>query len=169
MDPITKTCSLGWLTKTYLQQFCTHIGRSLEHLPEAIYDRDEWRVRVRKIHVRLDDYDDRCSVSQKWVHPSYFCRYLSISLHGITLTKWHFDSMKSSLYIYIYMYMLSLNFGSLFHFYFARKYMKHPVVSLVYIYACLSYLPNPSVRAGYDTRSIFKRSSTGLNSQFSFF
>ena len=35
------------------------------------------------------------------------------------------------------------------------------------IYA-LSYLPNPSARAGYDTRSIFKRSLTGLNSEFSF-
>ena len=32
----------------------------------------------------------------------------------------------------------------------------------------LSYLPNPSAQAGYDTRSIFKRSLTGLNSEFSF-
>ena len=32
----------------------------------------------------------------------------------------------------------------------------------------LSYLPNPSARAGYDTRSIFKRSLTGFNSEFSF-
>ena len=31
-----------------------------------------------------------------------------------------------------------------------------------------SYLPNPSARVGYDTRSIFKRSLTGLNSEFSF-
>ena len=30
------------------------------------------------------------------------------------------------------------------------------------------YLPNPFARAGYDTRSIFKRSLTGLNSEFSF-
>ena len=37
------------------------------------------------------------NVSQKWVHPSHFCRYLSISLHGTTLTKWHFDTMNSSL------------------------------------------------------------------------
>ena len=28
---------------------------------------------------------------------------------------------------------------------------------------------NPSARAGYDTRSIFKRSLTGLNSEFSFY
>ena len=27
---------------------------------------------------------------------------------------------------------------------------------------------NPSLRAGYDTRSIFKRSLTGLNSELSF-
>ena len=27
---------------------------------------------------------------------------------------------------------------------------------------------NPSARTGYDTRSIFKRSLTGLNSEFSF-
>ena len=32
----------------------------------------------------------------------------------------------------------------------------------------LSYLPNPSARAGYDTRSIFKRSLTGFNSKYSF-
>ena len=32
----------------------------------------------------------------------------------------------------------------------------------------LPYLPNPSARAGYDTRSNFKRCLTGLNSEFSF-
>ena len=32
----------------------------------------------------------------------------------------------------------------------------------------LSIYPKPSARAGYDTRSIFKRSLTGLNSEFSF-
>ena len=32
----------------------------------------------------------------------------------------------------------------------------------------LSYLPNPSARAEYDTRSVFKRSLTGFNSGFSF-
>ena len=38
----------------------------------------------------------------------------------------------------------------------------------IYIYIYISYLPNPSARAGYDTRSIFKRSLAGLNSEFSF-
>ena len=35
---------------------------------------------------------------------------------------------------------------------------------LVYLYI----FTNPSARVGYDTRSIFKRSLTGLNSEFSF-
>ena len=30
------------------------------------------------------------------------------------------------------------------------------------------HIYHPSARAGYDTRSIFKRSLTGLNSEFSF-
>ena len=43
-----------------------------------------------------------------------------------------------------------------------------------HVYVCvlmcvyLSYLPNPSALAGYDTRSVLKRSLTGLNSEFSF-
>ena len=35
-------------------------------------------------------------------------------------------------------------------------------------YYQLTIFTNPSARAGYDTRSIFKRSLTGLNSDFSF-
>ena len=41
----------------------------------------------------------------------------------------------------------------------------------VYVLNNLQWLilfTNPSARAGYDTRSIFKRSLTGLNSEFSF-
>ena len=36
------------------------------------------------------------------------------------------------------------------------------------INTCMVLFTNPSARAGYDTRSIFKRSLTGLNSEFSF-
>ena len=35
-------------------------------------------------------------------------------------------------------------------------------------YQKITIFTNPSARAGYDTRSIFKRSLTGLNSEFSF-
>ena len=38
----------------------------------------------------------------------------------------------------------------------------------IYLSVYLSILPNPSARAGYDTKSVFKRSLTGLNSEFSF-
>ena len=36
------------------------------------------------------------------------------------------------------------------------------------MYVCV-YLPNPSVRAEYDTRSIFERILAGSNAEFSFF
>ena len=41
----------------------------------------------------------------------------------------------------------------------------------MYLCACIREIifTNPSARAGYDTRSIFKQSLTGLNSEFSFF
>ena len=40
----------------------------------------------------------------------------------------------------------------------------------VYMYyrTIMILFTNPSARAGYDTRSVFKRSLTGLNSEFSF-
>ena len=38
----------------------------------------------------------------------------------------------------------------------------------VYIYIYIYIFTNPSVRAGYDTRSISKRSLIGFNSEFSF-
>ena len=43
-----------------------------------------------------------------------------------------------------------------------------PAEGTTQLFIYLSYLPNPSARAGYDTRSIFMRSLTGLNSEFSF-
>ena len=36
----------------------------------------------------------------------------------------------------------------------------------VFLIVSMILFTNPSTRAGYDTRSIFKRSSTGLNSVF---
>ena len=41
-------------------------------------------------------------------------------------------------------------------------------LSGVFIMTFVILFTNPSARAGYDTRSIFKRSLTGLNSEFSF-
>ena len=42
------------------------------------------------------------------------------------------------------------------------------VQTLFTFYFALILYTNPSAQAGYDTRSIFKRSLTGLNSEFSF-
>ena len=52
---------------------------------------------------------------------------------------------------------------------FATKLSTCKIIALRLKYVGLVVLfTNPSARAGYDTRSIFKRSLTGLNSEFSF-
>ena len=48
------------------------------------------------------------------------------------------------------------------------KQQRKRIYKYIILYFYSSYLPNPSARAGYDTRSIFKRSLTCLNSEFSF-
>ena len=47
-----------------------------------------------------------------------------------------------------------------------REY-RHSLLNSYKLILCILFI-NPSARAGYDTRSIFKRSLTGLNSEFSF-
>ena len=49
------------------------------------------------------------------------------------------------------------------------KYGKQTHTNIyIYIYIYIYIFTNPSARAGYDTRSIFKQGLTGLNSEFSF-
>ena len=50
--------------------------------------------------------------------------------------------------------------------FFLRK-IKILLREFVEVYIIIIFT-NPSARAGYDTRSIFKLSLTGLNSEFSF-
>ena len=51
-----------------------------------------------------------------------------------------------------------------------KKFSYNKLENTNHVLFYLSYLPNPSAWAGYDTRSVFflKRSLTGLNSEFSF-
>ena len=42
---------VGWPARTYLQQLCADMGCSLEDLPGAMDNRDEWWERVREIHA----------------------------------------------------------------------------------------------------------------------
>ena len=36
------------------------------------------------------------TVSEKWEHPSHFCKYFITHFHGTTLKKWHFAAMYCS-------------------------------------------------------------------------
>ena len=46
--PLHGRASIGRPTRTYQRHLCTDTGCSLEDLPEAIDDRDEWRERERE-------------------------------------------------------------------------------------------------------------------------
>ena len=84
-----------------------------------------------------------------------------IALVFILLIRFLLDSFLSSSFLVLMRYsFLIFSFISTCLVASATKMPK-------YLYGS-SYLPNPSARAGYDTRSIFKRSFTGLNSEFSF-
>ena len=48
------------------------------------------------------------------------------------------------------------------------QYIDRVYVIFIFIANMIIYIYKPYARAGYDTRSIFKRSLTGLNSEFSF-
>ena len=77
-------------------------------------------------------------------------------------------SLSLSLYIYIYIYVRARACVCVY-----TEPPRHDQdimlnLFLKVVYLVWYYLPNPSARAGYDTRSIFKRTLTGLNSEFSF-
>ena len=49
LAPSHRWARVGRLARTYLQQFFTDTGCSMEDLPRAMDDRDEWWERVREI------------------------------------------------------------------------------------------------------------------------
>ena len=49
--PSHRQARLGRPARTNLHQLCTGTGCSMEDLPKAIADRDEWRERVREIRA----------------------------------------------------------------------------------------------------------------------
>ena len=95
--------SIGWLTRTYLQQICMDTGCSLEDLLEERNDRDEWQKRVRKI----------CATSMTWWYICvcvYMCVWVCVCAY-----------LMHDIYIYIYaigmykMYHISFNKNDFLH------------------------------------------------------
>ena len=50
--PLQERANVAQPGRTYLQQLCSDMGCSLEDLLDVRDDRDEWRGRVREIHVK---------------------------------------------------------------------------------------------------------------------
>ena len=70
--------SVGGPARTYLQQFYTDAGCSLEDLPEVIDDRDRWQERVR---------ETRASSTTWWWWWSYLWWYLHLPKNRIIFCK----------------------------------------------------------------------------------
>ena len=91
-----------------------------------------------------------------------------VRMSARSYTQTHKQPSYSLIYIYIYIYIYSDTFRKSLN---VSLFVPH--IWLNIMADCLLNLgkvlfTNPSARAGYDTRSIFKRSLTGLNSEFSF-
>ena len=97
-----------------------------------------------------------------FIHPPFILRS-----HG-SREKWTPDIMWSSDYflrIYCYFRNVSADMSSGLLQVFVELRNLHGTSNYVLYHIIFT---NPSARAGYDTRSIFKRSLTGLTSEFSF-
>ena len=113
--PSHERAKAGRTVRNYIQKLCADIGYSIEDLPGAMDDRDEWRERVREI----------CASSVIW---------------------W---------YAYIYIYCFYWAFNSL-------------LFEWIHIHNGEIYLPTPLLGQDMTQGQFFKRSLTGLNSEFSF-
>ena len=49
--PLQGRANAGRPARKYIQQLCVDTGYSLEDLPGAMDDREEWRERVREIYA----------------------------------------------------------------------------------------------------------------------
>ena len=89
----------------------------------------------------------------------HVCAYIQLKVSQENLSTIHdFCKLKNSNFT-----GLSLHFN-----FFVVGIISGIFLNVVFQKTCLILFTNPSARAGYDTRSIFKRSLTGLNSEFSF-
>ena len=141
----------GRPARTYIQQLCEDTGCCPEDLPRAMNDREEWRERARDIRA----------TSAIWWHsaiPDYWLTVYSLGQWsgrpGLSFRSNHTkDSKKLS-------WMLPWLTLSIIRYRSRVKWSNRGNGVVLFT--------NPYARAGYDTRSIFKRSLTGFNSEFSF-
>ena len=135
----------GRPARTYIQQLYEDTGCSPEDLPEAMNDREKWRERVGDMMMMMMNIKTCSSCSEDW-----FSTVFSFTTFGPVIRSQRCCNLIPS-------WMICMAWFGLVWFY---------GTSITVGYLIL--FTNPSARAGYDTRSIFKRSLTGFNWEFSF-
>ena len=80
--PLHGRAKAVWPARTYIQQLCEDTGCNHEDLPEAMNDRDAWRVRVTDIRANgmtkwlYDEYCSHCICPVAWgcrIHWLHLC------------------------------------------------------------------------------------------------
>ena len=72
--------------------FLIHMGNDWAWKTQQLYSSWHTQTGASGTFYRTP-YKGTYCISQKWVHPSHFCKYLSIYFHVTTLKKWHFATM----------------------------------------------------------------------------
>ena len=142
----------GRPARTYIQQLCEDTGCSPEDLPEAMNEREKWQERVRDIRAS--------SMTWRWWWWRYiyiciciYYRNLQLMYWLLLLSLWKKYTMYNLVnlnYPWFYLSLVCLSINLLFVSH-TLGYQKGSLVKI-------RIFTNPSARAGYDTRSIFKRS-----------
>ena len=96
-------------------------------------------------------------------------RYLSFFSHFFSFILWSAGTaMSTILQVLFFVFVLFFCCFFCFVFIFVFCFLLLGLVFWPSLGDIIILFTNSSARAGYDTRSIFKRSLTGLNSEFSF-
>ena len=120
MDTYAWLCQC-WLTSKNLHQLCIDTGCSLEDLPEAIDDRDEWREGIREtyaISVRWEYLKRYNSVQEepnlpfylsiaggRWGFMPFLRTWAQIEMQTTLSSRFLYDDNCYAMCLYIYIYI----------------------------------------------------------------
>ena len=150
-----------------LLYFCLPAGRFTEVYVIVILQKwSFWHVLTRLSNEYFWCYGNWSHIC-KWLMPFttswYLCLqsvyYIFSFSSGKLHSKWQASEMTRPVHILQLQYLIYWRW---------HQYMLCISVECYWQVIDFIIFTNPSARAGYDTRSIFKRSLTGLNSEFSF-
>ena len=120
--------------------------------------------KFKKFSLGCENFDDQVSLG-RWISGSCYKPQRQIWW----LALWDYQAKSASHNVFCHLHYLGRNIMGFWIFDppFRREFVVGLHLKITDNFMCLIFT-NHSARVGYDPRSIFKRSLTGLNSEFSF-